>query len=302
MPTCVLPSCSNSCAFEQLGQLLGLLDRDRADQDRLAAHVAVLDLGDDRLVLLGGGAIDLVVVVDPHHRPVGGDLGDVHLVDVDEFLRLGRRRAGHAGQLLVEAEVVLDGDRGQGLVLGLDVDAFLGLDRLVQALRQPPAVHHPAGELVDQHHLAVADDVVAVALVEHVGAQRLVDVVDHRDVGRVVEAGRVRRPGGRPRSSISSIFSEPYSVSSDLLLLLVVVEGLRVLDQLAHQLVDGAVELRAVLGRAGDDQRRARLVDQDRVDLVDDREVVRRAGPSRRRRRPGCRADSRSRTRCWCRR
>ena len=34
------------------------------------------------------------------------------------------------------------------------------------------------------------------------------------------------------------------------------------------------VELGLVVGRAGDDQRRARLVDQDRVDLVDDREIV----------------------------
>ena len=34
--------------------------------------------------------------------------------------------------------------------------------------------------------------------------------------------------------------------------------------------VDGVVEIRAVVERAGDDQRRARLVDQDRVHLVDD--------------------------------
>ena len=34
--------------------------------------------------------------------------------------------------------------------------------------------------------------------------------------------------------------------------------------------VDGVVEIRAVVERAGNDQRRARLVDQDRVDLVDD--------------------------------
>ena len=39
-----------------------------------------------------------------------------------------------------------------------------------------------------------------------------------------------------------------------------------------HQLVDGDVEIGAVLDRTGDDQRRARLVDQDRVDLVDDGE------------------------------
>jgi hypothetical protein len=41
--------------------------------------------------------------------------------------------------------------------------------------------------------------------------------------------------------------------------------------ELRDQLIDPHVQLRALLGSAGDDQRRARLVDQDRVDLVDDR-------------------------------
>jgi hypothetical protein len=36
----------------------------------------------------------------------------------------------------------------------------------------------------------------------------------------------------------------------------------------------GIVHLRTVLERTGDDQRGARLVDQDRVDLVDDRVIV----------------------------
>jgi hypothetical protein len=35
-----------------------------------------------------------------------------------------------------------------------------------------------------------------------------------------------------------------------------------------------------LLGRPADDQRRARLVDQDGVDLVDDREVGRRGMPA----------------------
>ena len=69
---------------------------------------------------------------------------------------LGRRRAGHAGELLVEAEVVLEGDRGERLVLGLDLDVLLGLERLVQAFRIAPARHHAAGELVDDDDLAVA--------------------------------------------------------------------------------------------------------------------------------------------------
>ena len=44
--------------------------------------------------------------------------------------------------------------------------------------------------------------------------------------------------------------------------------------ELRNEGVDGVVELGAVVERAGDDQRRARLVDQDRVHLVDDGEVV----------------------------
>ena len=119
---------------------------------------------DDRLVFLLGGAVDLVVLVDAHDRQVGRDLDDVEPVDVAELLGLGRRRAGHAGELLVQAEVVLEGDRGQRLVLRLDLDVLLGLERLVQAFRKAAAGHHAAGELVDDDDLAVPDDVVLVAL------------------------------------------------------------------------------------------------------------------------------------------
>jgi len=42
--------------------------------------------------------------------------------------------------------------------------AFLRLDRLVHALVVPAPVQHPAGELVDDEHLVVGDDVVLVAL------------------------------------------------------------------------------------------------------------------------------------------
>ena len=74
------------------------------------------------------------------------------------------------------------------------------------------------------------------------------------------------------------------------MLLVVEVVGAR-LGELVHALADAArrrrpaleplhdarevvVDLRRDLGLAGDDQRRARLVDEDRVDLVHDREGV----------------------------
>ena len=67
-------------------------------------------------------------------RPVGGDHRDVELVDLLELGGFRFRRAGHAGQLLVHAEVVLEGDGGERLVLALDLDAFLGFDGLVQTI------------------------------------------------------------------------------------------------------------------------------------------------------------------------
>ena len=95
-----------------------------------------------------------------------------------EFGGLGLGRAGHAGQLPVHAEVVLDGDGRVGLVLGLERDAFLRFDRLVQAVRPAPSLHDASGVLVDDLHLAVLDHVLLVGLVERVGLEQLADGVD----------------------------------------------------------------------------------------------------------------------------
>ena len=54
----------------------------------------------------------------------------------------------------------------------------------------------------------------------------------------------------------------------DRAVLLVLLEMLGL--ELRDHRVDAAVELGRILGRAGDDERGARLVDQDRIDLVDD--------------------------------
>ena len=80
----------------------------------------LLDQRRDRLVFLVRGAIDLVVLVVADARHVGRDLHHVQLVDLGELVGLGHRRAGHAGQLGIQPEVVLEGDRGERLVLRLD--------------------------------------------------------------------------------------------------------------------------------------------------------------------------------------
>ena len=120
------------------------------------------DLVDDRIELRLLGLVDDVGAVLADHRPVCRNDDDVEAVDLVKLLCLGHGRTGHAGQLFVLAEVVLHGDGGDRLLLLLDLDAFLRLDRLVQSVRPAAAWHGAARELVDDDYLRVLDQVVAV--------------------------------------------------------------------------------------------------------------------------------------------
>ena len=148
---------------------------------------ALSDLVDDGLELLFAREENEIGAVVADHRKVRGDDGHFEAVDLLELGRLGVRGAGHAGELVVEPEVVLERDRGEGLVLLPDRDAFLRLDRLVQAIGPPASGHGTARELVDDDHLAVAHQIVHVALVERVGAKGRIEVVQQHHVGGVVE-------------------------------------------------------------------------------------------------------------------
>ena len=269
--------------LQRLGDHLRDLDRDGSHQDRLALLVAADDFVEDGTPLAVFGLEDLVVLVGPDHRFVGRDLDHRHFVDLHELGRLGEGGAGHPGELVVEAEVVLEGDRRQGLVLLPDRHALLRLDRLVQALRPAPALEDAAGELVDDHHLAVDHRVVVVLLVERLCLQRLDEVVDEAAVLTEVEVvdadellGFLHPALGRRHRLV-------------LFVVLVVVLGVDGLARLAqrfqflfrrhaHHLFgeagEGVIGLGRLFGGAGDDQRRPRLVDEDVVDLVHDREVV----------------------------
>ena len=165
-------------------------------EQRRRPAVEPLDLvGDgDELFLLA--AVDDVGMLDAAASAVGGNADDVELVDLPEFAGLGHGRAGHAADLLVELEEVLQRDRGQRLVLFLDLHAFLGFDGLVQAVAPLAAFHQAAGELVDDDDLAVLHDVVHVALVEVMGLERVVDQVRPLHVAGRVEALDAGQPLG----------------------------------------------------------------------------------------------------------
>ena len=262
------------------GELLGDLDRDRADEHRLAAVVTPsISRTTAELALLG--LVDLIVVILADHRHVRRDLDDRELVDLHELGRLGQRRPGHPRELVVHPEVVLERDRRERLVLLLDAHALLRLDRLVQALGPAAALEDPAGVLVDDLDLAVDHRVVDVALVHRLRLAAPAEVVDEVAVLGAVQVVDPQEPLGLgdallgDRHGLVLLVELVVEVGDERLLLL----GEQAVGHLARhhlrrQLGELAVPVGRLLGGAGDDQRRARLVDQDVVDLVDDRERV----------------------------
>ncbi len=243
-------------AVLELGiEVFGFLDGNRAHQHRLPLLQAFGDLRDDRAVLLVGRAVDLVVGIDAPDRHVGRNLDHVQAVDVHELRRLGHRRTGHAGELAVEAEIILEGDRGERHVLRLDRHALLGFEGLMQPLRIAPSLHHAARELVDDDDLAVLDDVILVELEQLVRPERLIDVMDDDDVVDVVQVAFLQRADAAQELHhvLIAFFSQAHRT---LLLVELEIGGNKTRDQ--------RVDLPG----------RARFIDQDGVHFVDDRVMM----------------------------
>ena len=108
-----------------------LLDRRGTEQNRLAEVGASANVADDGRELRGLGLIDEVRLVVAHRRLIRRDRHDGEFVGVAKLGGFGFGGTGHARELLVETEIVLQGDRRPGVVLFLDSHALFGFDGLV---------------------------------------------------------------------------------------------------------------------------------------------------------------------------
>ncbi|NYH14005.1 hypothetical protein GGD41_001233 [Paraburkholderia bryophila] len=277
-------SCGKPALLQQMRQQLGVFDRRGADQHRLTALVAIADVADHRVIAFLRGLVDLILLVDPLGRTVGRDHDRFETVDLVEFVRFRVRRTGHAGQLRVHTEVVLERDRRERLVLALDLDVFLRLDSLMQTVGPAAARHQTAGEFVDDHHFVVLHHVVLIFEEQRVCAQRGVHVVHQRDVLRRVQAFALadQAPLGEQTLGLFVARFRQENLAAFLVQRVVTrlfdagAVGFLFADlafEQRRQRVHAHVEFGVIFGLARDDQRGAGFVDQDRVDLVDHREI-----------------------------
>ena len=163
---------------------------------------------------------------------------------------------------------------------------FLGFDGLMQAVAVTAADHQAAGELVDDDDLVVLHDVIHVALHQRMRAQRGIDVVQQLVVGHVGEVLHAEPALGLAHARFGQVAGLLLLVDDVILAhrrkLFVrervvrpaVLLRLLALLQGADEAIRLFVQVGGLVARAGDNQRRARLVDEDGVHLVHDGKVM----------------------------
>ena len=254
----------DALAGEQLREVLRTLDGGGAHQDRLALFHMLRNIFGHGGELGFLGLVNQVVVVLADVGLVRRDRHNAKLVNLVELSCLGFSGTGHAGELVVEAEIVLQGDGGQGLVLVLDLHALFGLDGLVHALVVATARQDAAGEGVNDEDFALADDVVLVALEEFLRLDGVVQVTHQLGVFGGIEVVNTQL--------ILNEFHAFLGYTNGALALVHFV-----VDTLTHargKLGEDGVELTGGVGGAGDDEGGPGFVNKNGVNLIHDGVVV----------------------------
>ena len=115
--------------------------------------------------------VDEVSIVDTHRWAIRWNRYNLQTVCIHQLGGLCLRRAGHTRQFVVHAEVVLQSDGGESLILLTNLHALFGLHCLVQTFAPTPSLKDAASEFIHNLYIATLDDVVLVTLVELLGFQ-----------------------------------------------------------------------------------------------------------------------------------
>ena len=242
-----------------------LFDGERPDEHGPSGRMGALDLFDHGPLFGVPMGEDDVRVIDADHRAVSRHDDHVEPVQVTQFQRGGLGRAGHAAQTLITLHEMLQRNRAQDPPVGLPLDAFLRLERRLQTIGPVTIGDDPARELVDDPDAALAHDVVDVSPQEHLRMERAIELGQHAVVLRIVEAADAKRAldlfdPGLGQLDVTAVFVG------------VEVDARR---ERGHERGQPRRGRDLATDTAGDDQRHARLVDEERVGFVHEREMER---------------------------
>ena len=258
---CVQHVMRNAATLQHSAELLRLCDRGRTDKHRTAGLMAFLNLIDSSLIFSNTRLINNVRIIHTDHRLIGRYNDNRQVINLLELLLLSLSRTGHASQLIVHTEVVLEGDGSQGLAFAFNLYALLSLDSLMQTFGEAAAKHQTAGELIDDDNLTILNNIIAVTMHQSLrlqSAHNLVGIVNAMlIIIQVADAQHLL-------CLSNTLFRRCY------LLLLFINSVVLALLHVGNNMSKNLIQLGGFFTRAGDNQRGTRFVDQDTIDLIDD--------------------------------
>ena len=152
----------------------------------------------------------------------------------------------------------------------------------MQAVGPPPPSHQASGEFINNHDLVVLHNVLLVPKEQGVGAQCRHEMVHEQDVRGVIERRAGRQQANLGQDSLGFLMAGLGDMDLMRLAIDPVIPlgfGLvgarlgRHRRQQRRHCVHALVELGVVISLTADDERRARFINQDRIDLINNREM-----------------------------
>ena len=223
----------------------------------------MLNVFDYRFVFFFGSAEDLVIQIFALCRTVGWNNHGFQAINTLELERFRVCRTCHACQFFIQAEIILESNRSQGLVFFFDFHTFFGLNRLMQAIRPTATRRQAACKFVHNHDFTVLHHIMLVFVEQGMGAQSRHQMVHQHDVA----AGIQRIAFWQQTQLAQHIFRMLMALlaqADGVVFLIHPVIALAIFFFLTHQvsrhLVHGLIHLNVVVGLTRNDQWRTRFV------------------------------------------
>ena len=157
---------ANSTLGEFARQVFALLNADCSNQDGLAKSMTLHNVFDNCAELCHFRLIDEVWLINAQHCAVCRNGHHLQVIGVHKFCSFSLRSTCHAGQLVVHAEIVLQGDGGESLVLFVDTKILFRFNSLVNTFTPATTLKHATRELVNDLYFACINDVVLVSAIQ----------------------------------------------------------------------------------------------------------------------------------------
>ena len=257
------------------------MNRRSTNQDRLTTAISLMHSGNHSRPLCRLRQIHSVLFIHTLDWFVRRNPNDRQSVDRFEFLRRCNGSTCHTSFLLILIEEILERDRRHRLCLTLNINMFLGLQSLMQAIRKTPAFHDTACKTVHQHHGAVFDHVIPVTLIQRMCLQSHLHMMAEHQMLRIGIILQIQNLLNLSDTPVRQVHAAVFFIDHIIAGLLSSIAGQRIqladltrtcaALQLLHQVITLPVKLQSRAFHAGDNQRRPGLVDQYRIDFVHDR-------------------------------